>query len=68
MNLENTSVVLGVTGGIASYKVAALCSHLVKAGAIVDVVLTEAACEFVAPLTFQALTSAPSDADVAILV
>ena len=42
MNLRNKSVVLGVTGGIAAYKAAALCSHLVKAGAVVDTVLTEA--------------------------
>ncbi len=59
MNLEDKAVVLGVTGGIAAYKVAALCSHLVKAGALVDVVLTDAAREFVAPLTFQALTHRP---------
>jgi phosphopantothenoylcysteine decarboxylase/phosphopantothenate--cysteine ligase len=60
MILKGKSVVLGVTGGIAAYKAAALCSHLVKAGAVVDVILTEAACEFVAPLTFQALTHRPA--------
>lgn len=59
MNLRGKSIVLGVTGGIAAYKAAALCSHLIKAGAVVDVILTEAACEFVAPLTFQALTHRP---------
>ena len=59
MNLKGKSVVLGVTGGIAAYKAAALCSHLVKAGAMVDVILTAAACEFVTPLTFQALTHRP---------
>jgi phosphopantothenoylcysteine decarboxylase/phosphopantothenate--cysteine ligase len=59
MSLKDKSVVLGITGGIAAYKAAALCSHLVKAGAIVDVVLTEAAREFIAPLTFQALTQRP---------
>ncbi len=59
MNLTNKSIVLGVTGGIAAYKAAALCSHLVKGGAAVDVILTDAACEFVAPLTFQALTHRP---------
>ncbi|HZE18010.1 MAG TPA: flavoprotein, partial [Mycobacterium sp.] len=58
-NLANKSVVLGVTGGIAAYKAAALCSHLVKAGAIVDVILTDAAQQFVTPLTFQALTHRP---------
>ena len=59
MILKAKSIVLGVTGGIAAYKAAALCSHLVQAGAAVDVILTDAACEFVAPLTFQALTHRP---------
>ncbi len=59
MNLKGKSIVLGVTGGIAAYKAAALCSHLVKAGAEVDVILTDAAREFVTPLTFQALTHRP---------
>ena len=59
MILEGKSIVLGVTGGIAAYKAAALCSALVKAGSLVDVILTGAACEFVAPLTFQALTRRP---------
>ena len=59
MNLQNRSIVLGVTGGIAAYKAAALCSGLVKVGALVDVVMTAAAQEFVAPLTFQALTHRP---------
>ncbi len=59
MVLDGKSVVLGVTGGIAAYKAAALCSHLVQAGAVVDVILTDAAREFVAPLTFQALTHRP---------
>ena len=59
MVLKGKSVVLGVTGGIAAYKAAALCSHLVKAGAVVDVIMTAAAREFVAPLTFQALTHRP---------
>lgn len=59
MNLKGKAIVLGVTGGIAAYKAAALCSSLVKAGAVVDVILTDAAREFVAPLTFQALTHRP---------
>ncbi|HNS51772.1 MAG TPA: bifunctional phosphopantothenoylcysteine decarboxylase/phosphopantothenate--cysteine ligase CoaBC [Anaerolineae bacterium] len=59
MILQGKSIVLGVTGGIAAYKAAALCSHLVQAGAQVDVILTDAAREFVAPLTFQALTHRP---------
>ncbi|MFZ5915809.1 MAG: bifunctional phosphopantothenoylcysteine decarboxylase/phosphopantothenate--cysteine ligase CoaBC [Chloroflexota bacterium] len=57
--LKNKNVVLGITGGIAAYKVADLTSRLVKAGALVDVILTEAAAEFVGPITFQALTHRP---------
>lgn len=59
MILSGKSVVLGVTGGIAAYKAADLCSQLVRSGALVDVILTKAATEFVAPLTFQALTGRP---------
>jgi phosphopantothenoylcysteine decarboxylase/phosphopantothenate--cysteine ligase len=57
--LRDKHIVLGITGGIAAYKAAEVASRLVKAGAIVDVVMTEAATEFVAPLTFQALTHRP---------
>lgn len=64
MVLKDRSIVLGVTGGIAAYKAAALCSHLVQAGAVVDVILTDAAREFVAPLTFQALTHRPVITDM----
>ncbi len=64
MNLKGKSIVLGITGGIAAYKAAALCSHLVKVGAEVDVILTDAAREFVTPLTFQALTHRPVVTDM----
>lgn len=47
---------LGVTGGIASYKACALARRLVETGADVQVVLTSAATEFVGPVTFEALT------------
>lgn len=57
--LRDKHIVLGVTGGIAAYKAADLASRLVKAGAVVDVVMTEAATKFVTPLTFQALTHRP---------
>jgi phosphopantothenoylcysteine decarboxylase / phosphopantothenate---cysteine ligase len=60
MILGDRSVVLGVTGGIAAYKAATLCSRLVQAGALVDVILTDSAREFVTPLTFQALTHRPA--------
>lgn len=51
--------VLGVTGGVAAYKSAELVRLLVKAGADVDVVLTEAGSQFVGAATFQALTGRP---------
>lgn len=55
--LKGKTVILGVTGGIAAYKSAWLTSLLVKAGADVQVVMTEHAREFIAPLTFEALTN-----------
>jgi len=62
--LEGKRVVLGVSGGIAAYKVADLASKLVQAGALVDVIMTEAAQRFVTPLTFQALTKRPVRIDI----
>lgn len=53
---QGKRIVLGVTGGVAAYKAAELARLLVKAGAEVDVVLTEAGAQFVGPATFQALT------------
>ncbi len=55
-NLLNKNIILGVTGGIAAYKAAELTRLLIKQGANVRVVMTPAACEFVQPLTFQALS------------
>ena len=52
-------IVLGVAGGIAAYKAAALCSALVQRGDDVDVVMTDGAQQFVGPLTFAALTRRP---------
>ncbi|MFP5418177.1 MAG: bifunctional phosphopantothenoylcysteine decarboxylase/phosphopantothenate--cysteine ligase CoaBC [Gammaproteobacteria bacterium] len=57
--LAHQKIVLGVTGGIAAYKAAELCRLLVKAGADVRVVMTDAAQQFVGPLTFQALSGKP---------
>lgn len=54
--LTGKRVVLGVCGGIAAYKVVELASRLTKEGALVDVVMSEAATKFVTPLTFQAIT------------
>ena len=57
--LKNKTIVLGVSGGIAAYKVADLASKLAQAGANVRVVMTWEATELVKPLTFQALTGNP---------
>ncbi len=54
--LKGKQIVLGVSGSIACYKSADLASKLTQAGALVDVILTEAAQKFVAPLTFQSVT------------
>lgn len=59
MNLNGREIVLGVTGGIAAYKSAALVSRLRHAGATVHVIMTRNATEFVAPLTFQTLSANP---------
>ena len=59
MELQGRRIVLGITGGIAAYKAAELTRLLVKAGATVDVVMTEAATHFVTPVTFQALSGRP---------
>lgn len=56
MNWAGRHVVLGVAGGIASYKSCILARRLVEAGARVDVVLTRSAAEFVRPVTFEGLT------------
>ncbi len=58
-SLANKRVLLGVTGGIAAYKAAELVRRLADAGAEVRVMMTRAACEFVSPLTFQALSGHP---------
>lgn len=54
--LKGKTILLGVTGGIAAYKAAALASALVKQHAAVEVVMTKNATEFVTPLTFEQLT------------
>lgn len=53
--LKGKNILLGVTGGIAAYKAADLCSRLVKAHAGVDVIMTEHALNFITPNTFEAL-------------
>jgi phosphopantothenoylcysteine decarboxylase/phosphopantothenate--cysteine ligase len=54
--LKNRKILLGVTGGIAAYKACELTRLMLKAGASVQVVMTEAAARFVGPVTFEALT------------
>ncbi len=56
---QRREIVLGVTGGIAAYKAADLCSKLVQAGHSVTAVMTEAAERFIGATTFEALTSRP---------
>jgi len=56
MNLAGKKIVLGLTGGIACYKAAEFARALVKAGASVQVVMTEAARHFITPVTMQALS------------
>ncbi|CAM3352552.1 bifunctional phosphopantothenoylcysteine decarboxylase/phosphopantothenate--cysteine ligase CoaBC [Marinicrinis lubricantis] len=53
--LKGKRIIVGVSGGIASYKAITLCSLLYKAGADVKVILTESATKFVTPLTFQTI-------------
>ena len=62
--LKGKRIVLGVSGSIAAYKAADLASKLTQAGALVDVVMTEAATRFVTPLTFTSLTHRPVARDL----
>lgn len=57
--LNNRHIVLGITGGIAAYKAAELVRRLKERGALVQVVMTDAAREFITPLTLQALSGNP---------
>ena len=57
MDLSGKHIVLGLTGGIACYKAAELCRGLIKQGATVQVVMTEAAAQFITPVTMQALSN-----------
>jgi phosphopantothenoylcysteine decarboxylase/phosphopantothenate--cysteine ligase len=61
--LTGKKILLGVTGGIAAFKAAALCSQLVKKGAEVQVIMTKSATEFITPLTMQALSKNPVYSD-----
>jgi phosphopantothenoylcysteine decarboxylase/phosphopantothenate--cysteine ligase len=59
MHLQGKHIVLGLSGGIACYKAAELCRAMVKEGATVQVVMTEAAAQFITPVTLQALSGRP---------
>ncbi len=59
MDLSGKHIVLGLTGGIACYKAAELCRALIKQGATVQVVMSEAAAQFITPVTMQALSNRP---------
>ena len=62
--LKGREIIVAVCGGIAAYKVADIVSRLVQAGAGVTVAMTPEAREFVAPLTFQALSGRPVRSDI----
>jgi phosphopantothenoylcysteine decarboxylase/phosphopantothenate--cysteine ligase len=62
--LPRHRILLGITGGVAAYKAAELCRLLVRDGMDVRVVMTEAACRFVTPVTMQALSGQPVPTDL----
>ncbi len=62
--LDGRTIALGVTGSISAYKAADLASKLRQAGASVEVLMTEAATRFIAPLTFQSLTGRETIVDM----
>lgn len=53
--IKNKNILLGVTGGIAAYKVLDLCSRLNKKGAKLKIIMTKSACEFINPLSFETM-------------
>lgn len=59
MHQSDKKILLGITGGIAAYKAAELVRLLTKSGIDVQVVMTRAACEFITPVTMQALSGKP---------
>jgi len=57
--LLNRNFIIGITGSIAAYKAAEITRELIREGASVRVIMTEGACEFITPLTLQALSGNP---------
>ncbi len=64
LKLNGKNIVLGITGGIAVYKVCTVVRMLKKQGANVDVIMTEHATQFVSPLTFETLSNRPVTVDM----
>src|SRR3954462_1289318 len=62
--MNRSRILLGLTGGVAAYKAAVLARLFVKGGADVRVVMTEAACRFVTPVSLQALVGQPVYTDL----
>ncbi len=62
--MQGREILLGVSGGVAAYKAAALASRLVQAGAGVSVIMTPAAARFIGATTFEALTGRPVHVDM----
>ncbi|GAA0410004.1 bifunctional phosphopantothenoylcysteine decarboxylase/phosphopantothenate--cysteine ligase CoaBC [Cocleimonas flava] len=62
--ITNKQILIGISGGIAAYKTAELARQLIKNGADVRVCMTKAACEFITPLTLQALSGNPVHTDL----
>ena len=54
--LENKKIIIGITGSIAAYKIASLVSLLIKRKSEVHIIMTQNACKFITPLTFETLT------------
>ncbi|MCA9064466.1 MAG: phosphopantothenoylcysteine decarboxylase [Planctomycetaceae bacterium] len=61
--MSGREILLGVSGGVAAYKAADLCSRLVQRGAAVSVIMTESAHRFIGATTFEALTQRPVNSD-----
>lgn len=59
LELANKRIVLGLTGGIACYKVAEFVRRAIEQAAVIDVVMTQAATQFITPVTLQALSGRP---------
>ena len=62
--MEKKTILLGITGGIAAYKMAHVASSLTKMGHEVHVVMTESAQKFISPVTFRAITGLPVETDL----